>query len=322
MARPVVELEEAEQKPTSRLVRRVIVGLVVFVSLVLFALWRSDSPRVEQLRMAVVDAFTPSMSVATTPIALAADMIRDWQTFIDVYNQNRVLRREIERLRGWRAAARSLEEENAQLRALNNVQLKPKTTFVTGDVIADSGGPFRRSVLVNVGRREGVNEGAAAVDGVGLVGRVVGVGNRAARLLLLTDYASRVPVVIRPSGKRAMLVGDGTALPLLEFVDSPDEITPGDAIETSGEGGVLPPDLPVGQVVRTRSSGLRARLAADYGRLEFVRVLHYRPETQIDVSGSLIVPEEDEGLIGPPAPPGLDAADDVEDDAAAAAGEG
>ena len=307
MARPVVDAEQAERKPASRLIRRVIFGLVVFVSLVLFALWRSDSPRVEQLRMGVVDAFTPSMGFATTPIALAADMIRDWQSFIDVYSQNRVLRREIERLRGWRAAARALEEENAQLRALNNVQLRPKTTFVTADVIADSGGPFRRSVLVNVGAREGVTEGAAAVDGVGLVGRVVGVGQRAARLLLLTDFASRVPVVIRPSGKRAVLVGDGTALPLLEFVDSPDEIRPGDAIATSGEGGVLPPDLPVGQVVRTRTSGLRARLAADYSRLEFVRVLHYRPETAIDSSGTLIVPEDGEGLIGPPAPPGLGA---------------
>ena len=321
MARPVVDAEQNEAKSASRLVRRVIFGFVVFVALVLFALWRADSPRVEQMRMAAVDAFTPSMSFATAPIALAADMIRDWQSFIDVYNQNRVLRREIERLRGWRAAARSLEEENAQLRALNNVQLRPKTTFVTGDVIADSGGPFRRSVLVNVGRREGVNEGAAAVDGVGLVGRVVGVGDRAARLLLLTDFASRVPVVIRPSGKRAVLVGDGTALPLLEFVDSPEEISPGDVIETSGEGGVLPPDLPVGQVVRTRSSGLRARLAADYSRLEFVRVLHYRPETQIDASGSLIVPEQDEGLIGPPAPPVLGPGPGA-GDGAAAAGEG
>ena len=309
MARPVVDAEQAEEKPASRLVRRLIIGLVVLLSLVLFALWRSDSPRVEQLRMAVVDAFTPSMGFATKPIAFAADMVRDWQNFIDVYNQNRVLRREIERLRGWRAAARALEEENAQLRALNNVQLRPKTTFVTGDVIADSGGPFRRSVLVNVGRREGITQGAAAVDGVGLVGRVVGVGERAARLLLLTDYASRVPVVIRPSGKRAILVGDGTALPILEFVDAPDEINPGDAIETSGEGGVLPPDLPVGQVVRTRSSGLRARLAADYGRLEFVRVLRYQPETTITDSGGLIVPPREEGLIGPPAPPAPAAAE-------------
>ena len=298
----LLSAEETEEKP-ARSIRRLLVAFVLLVAVVLFALWRSDSPRLEQIRMAAVDALMPSMSLVTEPVGVAAEMIRDWQSFIDVYAQNRVLRREIERLRGWRAAARALEEENAQLRALNNVQLRPKTTFVTGDVIADSGGPFRNSALVNVGRRDGVSEGSAAVDGEGLVGRVVGVGENAARLLLLTDYASRVPVVIRPSGKRAILVGDGTELPMLEFVDGPDQIKPGDMIETSGDGGVLPPDLPVGQVVRTRSSGLRASLAADFSRLEFVRVLRYRPDTAISQSGGLIVRERQEELIGPPAPP-------------------
>jgi rod shape-determining protein MreC len=276
----------------TRTVHRILLGFVVLVCLVLLILWRTDNPRVERLRMSVIDRAAPSMTFVDGPIALAWHVARDYRQFIDVYDQNRALRREIQSLRGWRERARLLEEENAQLRALNNVRLPPRTTFVAGDVIADSGGPFREAVLVNVGRSDQIEDGAAAVDGSGLVGRVVGVGERASRLMLLTDYSSRVPVVIQPGAKRAMLTGDGTPAPKLEFIDGSDRMKPGDLVETSGDGGVFPPDIPVGRVVSTSGGTWRVVLLADYARLEFVRLLRYKPDTRIDQPGDLVLPND------------------------------
>lgn len=279
----------------TRSVNRTLLGLAIVVSLVLLALWRADNPRLDRVRMSLTDALLPGMEWVGQPIAVVAEMWRDVTTFVDVYNQNRSLRREIQRLRAWRETARRLEEENAQLRALNNVRLAPRTTFVTGDIIADSGGPFLQSALVNVGLRDGVMDGSAAVDGTGLVGRVVGVGERAARLLLLTDFSSRVPVVIQPSGRRAILAGDSTPAPKLEFIDGTDRVKPGDLIETSGDGGVFPPGLPVGRVVLTGGGTWRGALASDYARLEFVRLLRYRPDTSIERPGGLILPHQTPG---------------------------
>ncbi len=200
----------------TRTVHRILLGFVVVACLVLLILWRTDNPRLERVRMSLIDRAAPSMTLVDGPIDMAWNVARDYREFIDVYDQNRALRREIQSLRGWRERARVLEEENAQLRALNRVKLPPRTTFVAGDVIADSGGPFREAVIVNVGRGDQIEDGAAAVDGSGLVGRVVGVGERASRLMLLTDFSSRVPVVIQPGAKRAMLTGDGTAAPKLD----------------------------------------------------------------------------------------------------------
>ncbi len=189
------------------------------------------------------------------------------------------------------SAARLLEEENAQLRALNNVRLPPRTTFVAGDVIADSGGPFREAVLVNVGRSDRIEDGAAAVDGSGLVGRVVGVGERA----VAADAADRFLVAgaggrSSPGAKRAMLAGDGTPAPKLEFLDGGDRMQPGDLVETSGDGGVFPPDLPVGHVVATPGGTGGWPCWRTTARLEFVRLLRYRPDTAIDRPGDLVRP--------------------------------
>ena len=132
-----------------------------------------------------------------------------------------------------------------------------------------------------------------------LAGRVVGVGKHAARLLLLTDFSSQVPVIVQPAGRRAILSGDGTGAPVLEFLDNTEQIRPGDLIETSGAGGVFPPNLPVGRLVATVGGNWRAKLSADYARLEFVRLLRYAPDTEIDRPGALILP----GAAAGPAPP-------------------
>jgi rod shape-determining protein MreC len=281
-------------------------GLVVLVSVLLLVLWRSDNPRLERLRLSLADILTPSLSFLSKPLEFASGVMRDYRNFLDVYSQNRELRREIQRLHAWRETARQLEEENAQLRALNNVRLAPHSTFVTGDVIADSGGPFLQSALVNVGARDGVVDGSAAVDGNGLVGRVVGVGKHATRLLLLTDFSSRVPVLVQPSGRRAILGGDGTPTPLLEFLEHPDEVSPGDPVRTSGDGGVFPPDLPVGRLIALPGGIWRVALNADYARLEFVRLLRYTPDTRIDRPGGLILstPRQAESDPAPAAPGG------------------
>jgi rod shape-determining protein MreC len=279
-----------QETALTRSVHRILLGLVVLVSVFLLILWRSDNPRLERLRMALADWLVPSMSLISEPIVFASEMSRDYRNFFDLYSQNRELRREIQRLHAWRETARQLEEENAQLRALNNVRLAPHASFVTGDVIADSGGPFLQSVLINVGARDGVVDGSAAVDGRGLVGRVVGVGEHATRLLLLTDFSSRVPVLVHPSGLRAILAGDATSAPVLEFLENPDMVTPGDAVRTSGDGAVFPPDLAVGRLIAMPDGTWRVALSADYARLEFVRLLRYAPDTRIDRPGGLILP--------------------------------
>lgn len=278
-----------QESQLARTAHRILFGLVVLSSGVLVVLWRSDNPRLEYLRVTLADAVLPSMEWTNKPMEFIDGLSRDYRNFLDVYNQNRELRREIQSLRGWRETARQLEEENAQLRALNNVRLAPGTTFVTGDIIADSGGPFLQSALVNVGALDGVVDGAAAVDGNGLVGRVVGVGEHAARLLLVTDFSSRVPVLIEPSGRRAILAGDGTDIPRIEFIENADDVQAGNPIRTSGDGGVYPPDLPVGRLIALPGGTWRVALAADFDRLEFVRLLRYIPDTAIDQPGGLIL---------------------------------
>jgi rod shape-determining protein MreC len=277
-----------------RPVRRVLVGLLAVLLLLIFLIWRIDSPRVEQFRMAVIDRVVPSFDWAMRPVARVVAMAENFRSYARIIEQNQELRRELQQMRAWREAALQLEQRNAQLLDLNQVRLDPQLTHVTGVVMADSGSPFRKSVLLNVGARDGVQDGWAVMDGLGLAGRIAGVGQRTSRVVLLTDTASAVPVIIQPSGQRAMLIGDTSPFPILEFIESPDDLRPGDRVISSDDGGVFPAGLLVGEVVQTRDRRLRVRIAADYGRLEFLRVLRSRPAERITDTGALIAPASDE----------------------------
>jgi rod shape-determining protein MreC len=154
--------------------------------------------------------------------------------------------------------------------------------------MADSASPFRQSVLLNVGARDGIRDGWATMDGIGLVGRISGVGNRTARVIQLTDSNSRIPVTVQPSGQKGLLSGDNTPVPPIEFLEKPDLVRPGDQVVTSGDGGVFPAGLLVGSVVQGNDRRLRVRLAADYERLEFLRVLRSHEIEPITDPGGLI----------------------------------
>ena len=285
----------------ARPLRRLFVGIVCAVLVALVLLWRIDNPRAERMRAALVDRVVPNLEWALAPITWGGRVIEDFEGYARVYEQNRELRRELQQMKAWREAAIQLEQENARLLDLNKVRLSPELTYVTGVVLTDSGSPFRRSVLLNIGADDGIRDGWAAMDGLGLVGRISGVGDRTSRVLLLTDGNSLVPVTIQPSGKRAILAGDTTSTPALDFVENPEDVQAGDRIVTSGDDGVFPPDLAVGQVVRGADGRLRVLLSADTSRLEFLRVLRTRAPQGIGTAGDLL-PRRRAPMQGPLAP--------------------
>lgn len=275
-------------------IRRLLIGFLVLLCVGLFFLWRIDSPRVERFRAALVDRVVPSFEWASVPTRRFANMWEDFQSYQRIYEQNQELRRELQQMKAWKEAAVQLEQENAKLLALNNVRLDPKLTSVSGVVIADSGSPFRQSVLLNVGRRDGIVDGWATMDGLGLVGRISGVGENTSRVILLTDAASRIPVTIQPSGQNAILAGDNTTAPLIDFLAEPDQVRPGDRVVSSGDGGLFPAGILVGQLTEGRDGRLRVRQAADYERLEFLRVLRSHKGEVVTDHSSLIIPPQPE----------------------------
>ena len=133
----------------------------------------------------------------------------------------------------------------------------PAPTYITARVVADAGGVYARAVLLSVGPNHGIRKGEIALDERGLVGRVTEVGTRSARVLLLTDLNSRIPVILESSRARAIMVGTNGARPRLLYWPEGALPQEGERVVTSAEANAFPANLPVGVVHFTAANVAR-----------------------------------------------------------------
>ena len=261
--------------------------ILIVAAFALMLLGKADTVLVERARTAVTDAVAPILEIASRPVATVRDVLDQIRELTDLRAENAALRRENQRLRQWQAVAQRLEAENLALRDLAQMVPDAGLRFITGRVIGDTGGAFARSVLVNAGARDGVAKNQAAITSEGLAGRVTEVGLRSARVLLITDINSRIPVLVGESRERAILGGDNTGQPKLLYLMPNSEIRPGDRVITSGHGGVFPPDLPVGIVTQASETAMRVQPYIDWAHMEFLRLADYDLPRQLSPSGEV-----------------------------------
>ncbi len=241
----------------------------------LMLLGKADIAIIDRARTAVQDAVAPLLDGLSKPIDSVNGIIDYASELANLQAMNQALREENERLLQWQSTARELMAENERLRQLLNFTPDPAARFISARVIGDQGGAFARSILVSAGAADGIAKGQAAMTGEGLVGRVADVGQRSARVLLLTDLNSRVPVLVGSNRDRAVLVGDNSAQPDIVYLEDDATVLLGDYVVTSGHGGVFPPGLPVGVVSRVADGIIEVNPFVDWEHLEVVRLVDY-----------------------------------------------
>ncbi len=265
----------SDAQPARSFWSRFAFSLLLAGAFALMLLGKADVLVVERFRTGVADVVAPVLEVLSRPAASVADAVSAARRFRDLRAENKRLRVDLDRLERWQHVARRLEAENKALRALTNFVHEPAAAFITARVIADSGGAFVRSAMINAGTDHGVRRGLAAVAGEGLVGGVVEAGDHHARILLITDLNSQIPVVVERTRDPAVLAGDNTRLPRLVYLPQNAQVLNGDRIVTSGHGGVYPAGLPIGVVTSIDDGTIKVSPYVDWNRLEYVRLLDY-----------------------------------------------
>ena len=261
--------------PVRQALGKLTLPMLIAAAFGLMLLGKADAVIAERARMALADALAPIYGVLAAPLASVHGVIEDANHLLTIYRDNDRLREENERLRRWQAVATSLDAENAALKASLRWVPDNAPGFVTARVVADAGGVYARAVLLSLGPNHGIAKGQIALDDRGLVGRVTEVGARSARVLLLTDMNSRIPVILESSRARAILVGTNSGRPRLLHWAEGVQPAEGERIITSAEANAFPAGLPIGTVRFTASNIPEVETDARLDRLEVVRVFDY-----------------------------------------------
>ena len=259
--------------PSKQAVSRATFLLLATAGISLVVMGKTGNPIVGKLRMGLADAVAPVLSVAARPIDAVMDAGRWFSEMAALRQENIALKNQNINLRQWQLRAQAMEEEDKALRKLLKVVPPRTAAYITAPVVSDVGGPYVHAALLAGGTETGIEKDRAVINESGLVGRVIEAGANSARVLLLRDINSRVPVMAESANEKSILMGNNAELPTLSYLSVNSRIAVGDRIVTSGDGGVYPKGIAVGKVVSTEGGVVKVQPFVDATRLDFVTVV-------------------------------------------------
>jgi rod shape-determining protein MreC len=240
----------------------------------------------------VVGITSPVQKVVHGIIGGIGNAWRGYFSLVGAQKENEALQRELHELKLKVNRLREADLANQRLRALLNFKKSIATPLLPAELVAFDPSGWFQTILIDKGSNDGVAQDMAVVSAEGLMGRVIGVSSRHAKVLLIVDANSAVDALIQRSRVRGVLVGLGRDLCLLKYVQRNEDVQVGDRVISSGMGGVFPKGLLLGTVqeVVRGSSGLFQRVevepAANFSRLEEVMVVIQPPPEEPSLKGA------------------------------------
>ncbi len=280
-----------------------IVGVVCVVAAILFLGDRREQvePGAYANRTGFDATVKPLGSVLSFPVHKVGDGF-DWlDDYFFAVRENRLLKKKVAELTQYRDLYTEMKDVNERYEKLLNLRTEPPVEMVAARSVSVSHGPFTSNRLIDAGSDHNISFGNPVITDQGLVGRVVGVSPRVSRVLMVTDINSHVPVMILRSDARAMMNGDGnTGYTKLDFVRGKDAVKVGDQVLTSGDGGIFPRGIPVGEAVHGVDGVWRVRLYTNRSAIDFVKVLLFKDFSQLPNAETLLRSPPISAILPPP----------------------
>ncbi len=253
------------------------IELIFFIALSLGFLVTSKVNKniADDVSFAFVGASLPVVKFAAFPFNSIINLLINFQELIDAKKENTALKAENEKMRALYVTALNLNNENQELKNLLKFVIPKSAHYVVAKISGRSHGLFNQSLFINAGTNRNVVEGSIVTGAIGMIGRVVDVGEDKSRLMMVTDPNSRIPVIASKARARGVLVGVNNNLMEMLYLSKNHQIKVGDMIFTSGDGDILQPGILIGVVRKVDKSYVGVEMIEDINNADIVTVMEY-----------------------------------------------
>ena len=248
---------------------------LIFFSIIFLILGSINFKAINYVKMTIKEIVYRSSFIVSVPENFLKDSYLVIQNHKNIYEENKKDKSELENLRSKDLLNEFIISENQRLKSIIDDYLIKSDTIVS-KVLSDKGSPFFKSIIVNKGSKHGVKLGMVAMDEEYLVGKIVEVNYLSARVLLLSDLNSKIPVTVEPNGLLSILSGTGENYGVIQYSKQYEDIQSQSIIYTSGTSGLFKAGIPIGRInSNLLSKERKVEFFSDFSQLKFVKIFSF-----------------------------------------------
>ena len=252
-------------------------GLIIITFLIMF-IGKADLAIIKKINIIISDLSSPIISSFSNQTKIIGNSFNYLSNTTSLKEENKNLYLENMKLKKYKILSNMYESENLLLKNQLNLVPQKIPNFITVRAISAPGNVFAHSLLINSGRKVGIEKGNAVLFNGIFIGQIVSVGNNSSRVLLISDVNSMIPVVVSNNRIPSILTGENLILPSLKFLPNNVKLNHGSIVQTSGHGGLLPTGLPIGTVVKHSPEKYYVKPLIDLNLIDYLQVLLWRAD--------------------------------------------
>lgn len=254
---------------------RFSVLVLIFLSLSFVLLDSLNTRITSNIKIFVLDSVSPVLKVMSYGTNYLDNIVTNFVNIVNIADKNEELKKENQLLRTQYFDLKHLRAENEQLKKLLKFIDETKVEYHTARVVGNISGPYLRSGLISTNKNTFVKKGQVVINQQGLVGRIIEVGDKTARILLITDLNSKIPIISVDSRERGIAAGNNSDDLDILYLPEDSKVRVGELIVTSGDGEYFPAGLPIGVIKDIKDKKVTLKPAVDWSRLEYVNIVNY-----------------------------------------------
>ena len=243
---------------------------LLILSIILLTLGRYNFSAINYIKIFVKEIVYRSSFIVSVPENYIVNSYIDLKDHFTYYDHYQKLKKENKELKSNIENDNYIVSENERLKKIIDDYILVSDEIIA-KVLIDKQSPFLRSIIVNKGSKDNIKLGMAVLDGEFLVGKVVEVNFLTARVLLLSDLNSKIPVTIEPEGYQSILSGTGKNDGIIQYSKEEISLEDGNTVYTSGSGAIFKSGIPIGKIRGKRN----VNYLSDFSQLRFVKIISF-----------------------------------------------
>jgi len=253
-----------------------LIFLIIF-SIIFLVLGKLNFKAVNFIKISINEIVYRSAFIASLPENYIQKGYNTAINHFNIYNDYNKIKSENQKLKSEKISNNFIVQENKRLKKIVDDYVTI-SDVVVAKVLIDKKSPFLRSIIINKGSKDNVKLGMAVIDGIYLAGKVVEVNFTTARILLLSDLNSKIPVTIEPVGLQSILSGTGKNDGKIQYLKEEYKIGNESSVYTSGSGGIFKAGIPIGKIKNIPGVEIGVDFFSDFTQLKFVKIVSFQKE--------------------------------------------